>query len=53
MHRSPREVAFHRTGQGATQSSYINSFNGRMRGEYLNLQKWFRSLKEAQVIIEQ
>ena len=47
-----------RWGKGAfidpgkpVQNAFIESFNGKLRDEYLN-QYWFRSLEEARRIIE-
>ena len=47
-----RSFAVHRTGQ-AVQNAFVESFNGKLREERLNLH-WFRSLHHArQVIVDQ
>ena len=49
--KSKAQLAFIQPGK-PTQNAFVESFNGKFRNECLN-QYWFRSLHEAEHIIEQ
>jgi putative transposase len=46
-----RASALHRTGQAGPRHAFVESLNGKLRDECLNLH-WFRSLRHAREEIE-